>query len=335
MTANVQALDLTAEASAPRPATPFANPKVWRRADLSPTDWTVPVTAEVGAELKAVVTDLRRQPMPVNLLDPAEFAMDASRAMMAEVTAKVRDGIGFALIDRLPLDDWEVEETRAVYWLLASLLSRPVAQESWGTIFRDIVDNGNAGAAYENTPATRPLYYHTDNSASRLVNDYSTLMCIHGAAEGGASEYATLYNIYNAMAEAAPELLDRLFQPFYHHRQGIEPKGDPKISWAPAMAFDGEKLESRFSPNKITSGYKLAGVDMDNAARAALDTACALIDQRQLSALFMMERGQIQIINNREGLHQRREYKDGAVAEQKRHLMRLWLRDRGRRQFDG
>ena len=335
MTAKVQALDLTEKVAAARPATSFSNAKVWRRADLSPTDWTVPVTAEVGRELAAVVADLRRQPMPVNLLDPAEFEMDASRAMMAEVTAKVRDGIGFAVVDRLPLDDWEVEETRAVYWLLVSLLSRPVAQEAWGTIFRDIVTNGNAGADYANTPAGKTLFYHTDNSASRLVNDYTSLMCIHGAAEGGASEYATMYNLYNAMAEEAPDLLDRLFEPFYHHRQGIEPKGDPKISWAPAMAFDGEKLESRFSPNKIASGYTLAGVEMDNAARAALDTACAVIDKKELSALFMMERGQIQIINNREGLHQRREYKDGAVAEQKRHLMRLWLRDRGRRQFDG
>lgn len=335
MTAKVQALDLTEGVSAPRPATSFANAKVWRRADLSPTDWTVPVNAEVRGELKAVVADLRRQPLPVDLLDPAEFEMDASRAMMADVAAKVRDGIGFAIVDRLPLDDWEVEETRAVYWLLVSLLSRPVAQEAWGTIFRDIVEGGNIGADYEQTPATKTLFYHTDNSASRLVNDYTSLMCIHGAAEGGASEYATMYNLYNAMADEAPELLDRLFKPFYHHRQGIEPKGDPKISWAPAMAFDGEKLESRFSPNKIASGYKLAGVDMDNAARAALDTACDLIQKKELSALFMMERGQIQIINNREGLHQRAEFKNGAVAEQKRHLMRLWLRDRGRRQFDG
>ncbi|MGY8993192.1 MAG: TauD/TfdA family dioxygenase [Rhodospirillales bacterium] len=335
MTTKDQALDLTEEVSAPRPATFFSNAKVWRRADLSTSDWTVPVTAEVRAELEAVVADLRRQPMPVNLLDHAEFEMDASRAMMTEVTAKVRDGIGFAQIDRLPLDNWEVEETRAVYWLLISMLSRPVAQESWGTIFRDIVEHGNDGADYEITPAGKPLFYHTDNSASRLVNDYTSLMCIHGAAEGGASEYATLYNLYNAMADEAPELLDRLFEPFYHHRQGIEPKGDPAVSWAPALAFDGEKLESRFSPNKITSGYKLAGVDMDNAGRAALDTACDLIQKKELSAIFMMERGQIQVINNREGLHQRAEFKDGAATEQKRHLMRLWLRGRGRRQFDG
>ena len=94
MTTKDQALDLTEGVSAPRPATAFSNAKVWRRADLSPSDWTVPVTAEVRDELEAVVTDLRRQPMPVDLLDPAEFDMDASRAMMAKVTAKVRDGIG-------------------------------------------------------------------------------------------------------------------------------------------------------------------------------------------------------------------------------------------------
>ena len=330
------AIDLTSSTPATRPTGPFSNAKVWRRSDLSPSDWTVPVTDEVKQELNAVVADLRRQQMPVDLLDPAEFDLDASRAMMAAAAARVKDGIGFAVVDRLPLDAWEVEETRSVYWLLMNMLSRPVAQESWGTLFRDIVDDGKGGTKnYERATSGNQLAYHTDNSASRLVPDFTSLMCIHGAAEGGASEYATIYNLYNAMAEEAPDLLDRLFEPFYHHRQGIEPKGDPKVSWAPALAFDGEKLESRFSPNKISGGYDLAGVDMDNAARAALDTACALIRDKEVSAFFMMERGQIQVINNREGLHQRAEYKDGAAVAQKRHLMRLWMRDRGRRFFDG
>ena len=46
-----------------------------------------------------------------------------------------------------------------------------------------------------------------------------------------------------------------------------------------------------------------------------------------------MERGQLQLLNNLEFVHYRSAFTDD--ERHKRHLVRLWIRDRGRRGFDG
>ena len=72
------------------------------RATIAAPDWTVPVTPECLAELRAVLRELRRAPLPLFLLRPEEFELDACRAMMARVREILRDGVMFAVVDRLP-----------------------------------------------------------------------------------------------------------------------------------------------------------------------------------------------------------------------------------------
>ncbi|MBV8600993.1 MAG: TauD/TfdA family dioxygenase, partial [Candidatus Eremiobacteraeota bacterium] len=45
--------------------------------------------------------------------------------------------------------------------------------------------------------------------------------------------------------------------------------------------------------------------------------------------------GQIQLVNNRSTCHARTEFFDGDAAHEKRHLIRLWLRDSGKRGYRG
>jgi alpha-ketoglutarate-dependent taurine dioxygenase len=74
---------------------------------------------------------------------------------------------------------------------------------------------------------------------------------------------------------------------------------------------------------------------MDNLGRDALATAMSVIRKRDLSAHYQLERGQIVLFNNREGLHHRAEFKNGDALHEKRHLVRLWFRNEGRPFFDG
>lgn len=326
-------LDLTAGMER-RPNGPFAVAKVWTRASLRPSEWTVPVTDAVKRELAAVVASLRKQTLPVLLLRPEQFDLAASRRMMAEAKHMTDAGRGFTMIDRLPLDDWSEEEGRAVYWLLGQLFSQPVAQSSKGTIFREVVNaEGNFGYGHNGANGTGRLTYHSDNSSNRLIPTYAALFCLHGAEEGGESQYCSLYTMYNALSREAPDVLDRLFQPFFHDRQGKAPAGEPDVLMAPAVSYDGRYLTSRFSMNKIRNGYKKAGEEFDRRTQAAMENMIDIIDGGNLAAEYLMERGHIQIINNREGLHYRKAFRDGPVH--KRHMVRLWLRDTGSPFYEG
>ena len=329
-------LDLTHLSKGDRPRGSFANARTWTRASLSPADWTVQLGDAAKKELDGAVRQLRRESLPLYLLEPEHFALTASRATMAEARRTVDDGPGFAVVDRLPLDDWSETETSWVYWLLAKMYSRPVAQTMNGTIMRSVKNDPNdAERGIDAALTDKRLTYHNDNSGNRNLPNYTSLLCLYPSKEGGDSEYVTVCTLYNALAKEAPAQLDRLFQPFFHDRRGLQRDGDAKVILAPCFDMAGDRLLGRFSHNKITKGYQTAEVQIDNVTLDALECVQSIVPSRQLSVRYVMERGQIQIIDNHQGLHFRTDFKDGERLEEKRHLLRMWFREEGRPYFDG
>src|SRR5258708_40199262 len=116
--------------------------EAWVGADLRRSDWLLPLPAECLAELDAVVTTLRRNPLPAIALRPEHFPLPASRGFIDRVRATLDDGARFAVIDRLPVEQLSRDEAVTLYWLLSSLLCRPVAQKLDGTLLYDVHDTG-------------------------------------------------------------------------------------------------------------------------------------------------------------------------------------------------
>src|SRR6185295_9695568 len=115
---------------------------LWRGDTLPDTAGRVALPADVEQELDRLVESLDRDPLPLLLLRPDDFALSASRAFMREVKRTIDDGPGFAIVDRLPVERWSTDSARAVWWLLASLVARPVAQKWDGTSIYDVTDLG-------------------------------------------------------------------------------------------------------------------------------------------------------------------------------------------------
>ncbi|MEH6478214.1 MAG: TauD/TfdA family dioxygenase, partial [Sneathiella sp.] len=61
--------------------------------------------------------------------------------------------------------------------------------------------------------------FHTDNSYNICPPDHVTLLCLHPAQDGGISRVVSLNTAHNRLRETHPELLDRLYEPFYFDRQ--------------------------------------------------------------------------------------------------------------------
>jgi len=119
-----------------------AVPQAWTRATIGPADWTVTLDDRAIGELLIVRDELRRAPVPTFLLDPRDYALDACRAAMAEVCSVTQSGPMFAVLDRLPMAEIARDEAIQLYWLLSSLLARPVAQKITGQMFYDVMDTG-------------------------------------------------------------------------------------------------------------------------------------------------------------------------------------------------
>ena len=65
---------------------------------------------------------------------------------MAETKAILDEGIGVALVDRLPMDRLTAEQATAAHWVLGQMVGMPVAQKWDGTMIYDVTDTGRRAA---------------------------------------------------------------------------------------------------------------------------------------------------------------------------------------------
>jgi alpha-ketoglutarate-dependent taurine dioxygenase len=323
--------------------------QAWTAAALSPRDWTVPLTAGALAELRAVLAELRRSPVPMFLLDPADYRLDECRALMRRVRDQLRDGIMFAVLDRLPTEEMTAEEATGLYWLLCSLLARPVAQKLNGQMLFDVRDTGakmSPGSGVRPTVTNVDLTFHNDNAYNDTPPDYVCLLCLQTAKSGGVSRVISMPTVHNALLERHPDHLARLYQPLWYDRHAEHQADEPNAFSAPMFEVQGHpdgrpggrpggRLATRIALSEIHGGYALRPGGMDRGTRAALDAVQAVFDRPDLRVELDFKPGQIQYVNNRMTGHARTEFEDHPEPERKRHLVRLWLREAGRRGYRG
>ena len=316
-----------------------ALPPAWTRATIMPADWTVPLSDSAVRELLAVRDELRRAPVPTFLLDPKDFALDACRATMAEVRRVTQSGPMFAVLDRLPMDEVTREEAIDLYWLLSSLLARPVAQKLNGQMFYDVMDTGaklKPGSGIRPTVTNVDLRFHNDNSYNETPPEFVCLLCLHPAMRGGISQVMSVATVHDALERRHPELMGRLYRPFWYDRHAEHRPGEPTTFAAPMFECGGDgTIKARLALSEIHAGYALRGERLDNQTAAALAAVQSVFEQPELHVELGFEAGQVQYVNNRATGHARTEFTDFPEPERRRHLVRLWLRDAGRRGYRG
>jgi alpha-ketoglutarate-dependent taurine dioxygenase len=313
--------------------------QAWTRDTIAPNEWTVPLPAAALAEVRAVRDEIRRAPVPTFLLDPQDFRLDACRATMNEVRRVTQEGPMFAVLDRLPLDEMDRDEAIGIYWLLSSLLARPVAQKLNGQMFFDVMDTGaklKPGSGIRPTVTNVDLRFHNDNSYNETPPEYVCLFCLHPAKSGGISQVMSVATVHDALEKRHPELMPRLYRPFWYDRHAEHQPGEPTTYAAPMFerGADGT-VKARLALSEIHAGYALRGERPDNETAAALDAVQSVFDLPELHVELTFERGQIQYVNNRATGHARTEFVDFPEPERRRHLVRLWLRDGGKRGYRG
>jgi len=311
--------------------------QAWTRDTIRPSDWTVALPPDAVAELRQVVAEQRRAPLPLFLLSPADFALEACRATMARVREILRDGVMFAVVDRLPVEEWTREETLAAYWVLSSLLARPVAQKLNGQMLFDVRDTGaklKPGSGIRPTVTNVDLTFHNDNSYNETPPEVVALLCQQTAKAGGVSRVMSVYTVHNALLERHAALLPRLYRPFWYDRHAEHEPGDATTFAAPIFEWQ-DRLEARLAISEIKAGYALRGEAIDEETAAAIDAVLAVFARPELRVELDFRPGQIQYVNNRGTGHARTEFEDWPEDDRKRHLVRLWLRDAGRRSYRG
>ena len=310
--------------------------RAWLVGSFEPQETIVPLDDAAKAEIRRLIEDLHAKPLPLLLRSPEEFDLPALKAAMGKVNEKLHNGMGFSVIDALPMDDFDQEDMKAVFWIAGQFLGRTVAQRWDGTMIYDVTDTGKKfGYGVRGSFTNVELVFHTDNAFGVTPPDIVGLLCKYPAVSGGGSRFCSLYSVHNKMLAEHPALLRRLYQPMHYDRQAEHAPRAPKTTWAPFFRYDGKKLTARANVQLVRKGYEVAGADMEPELADALDAVEEIGNRADLWLELPIERGHMQYLNNVELVHYRSHFVDHEDPARKRHLFRTWHRERGLRSYDG
>ena len=332
---HVPFVDQIHEISKERLNKPIADFRAWTLDTLDPDTTITYLSDEAVDEARALARFIDDNPLPVLQRAPGHVDTPALAAAMEIIGARLKDGPGFGVIDRLPMEAMSIETATAVYWIMTRMIGRPVAQKWDGTMLNDVRDAGKRGYGVRRSVTNEELVFHTDNGFNLVLPDTVGLLCINQAKDGGVSRFASLYSMHNRLLEKFPKALDRLYRPVLFTRHAEHAEGEPKIMRAPVFHWDGRILSIRPNVNYIREGYDLAGLKVDAELDEALAALAAIAEEPDLWVEMRMERGQLQYLNNRGVVHYRSAFTDFEEPERKRHLIRVWCREAGRPTYNG
>lgn len=255
-------------------------------------------------------------------LDAASFA-----GISGKILNELRHGRGFVVLRGLTLDEF-------IY--ACPHLGQIIPQTNAGDLFYSVRDEGIRIESDYGKPGVRTsktnagFDFHTD-SPSRLAGhtpEFIALYVSQTARSGGESALVNAYAVHQIIERERPDLLARLYQPFWIDRRAEVPPGEEPIVPVPVFSRGhGDSLTVRYLRLYIAKGHEQSGATLAGAELEALDFLESVMNRPGMAVTVPMERGDVQIINNRFLLHSRTEFVDYPEPELKRHYVRIWLND--------
>lgn len=301
------------------------SPVAWRGETLQtrPEQWLYELNE---AEVTAIVTAAQAavgQGVPLTALTRSDFPLTGLERALNDWRDRIDRGHGMVLVRGLPARSIGREVAAAAYWLIGLQLGQPTAQNPAGELLVDIRDTGAPPSDHNvRLYKTRAeLAFHTDGA------DIIGLLCLRGAKSGGVSRVCSSVEVYNQVVARRPELSPLLEQEFHHHAHGQLGPDGPKTFRYPIVSREG----GIFRMMLLTWYIRNAAEDFPELA-ALSDSEQSLLDLLEwlpfepgIALDMNFQEGDMQFLKNSVVLHARTDYEDWDSAEEKRHLLRLWL----------
>jgi hypothetical protein len=315
-------------------AEPIRGPSAWQRSDFPdgevPT-WRFP--RAVIAELERAILEIRAQGKRLEDVTPADFPLPSFASHAARLRDELTSGRGFAVLKGFPIDAFSEQESAMAYWGLGTFFGRPLPQNVRGERLYSVRDEGYditrdygaVGVRFSKT--TSALHFHTDSAPALMGDtpDVVGLFALHVARAGGESALVSAVTAHNVFVAERPDLLARLYRSYHIDRHAELRPGESATLQAPVFTWNGG-IAIRYFRFYIPKGHEAAGVALEAQDIKPLDYLDSITRRPELQVTFSMERGDIQLVNNRWILHSRTAFEDHAEPARRRHLLRLWLK---------
>src|SRR5262249_53110377 len=178
----------------------------------------------------------------------------------------------------LPIDRYSDDEAAIIYWGIATHLAKPIPQNARNEYLFSVRDEGynfqrDYGAAGVRISRTADaIEFHTDSSAAYAgyTPDIVSLLALRTAKSGGATAIVSGQTAHNILLEERPDLLARLYAPYYFDRRAELQPGQSETIEAPVFTFH-DSLAIRYFRFNLMKGYETAGAALTRGDTDPLD----------------------------------------------------------------
>lgn len=306
---------------------PIDHPAAWKATDFeSKDDFSIDLTARQIDAFELEVAAYKKSDGSHMGLSPATFPLAAIAEDVERWRREIQEDRGLLMLRGFPTDRMPLPDLRLLFLGLGAHFGRPVSQSANGELIADVVNIGGKDRNERAYRSSRELKLHTDRC------DHIGMLCLRKAMEGGESGYASALAVHNEMLKSAPHLLEPLYNGFHHHRFGEQPPGEPIVTpeRIPTISVTDGVPSVICIRGYIDLAAEEGHVSLSDEEIEALDTFEALANRQDFRLNLTIEPGEASFTNNCCVLHTRTAFEDSPNPAERRHILRLWLREDNR-----
>ncbi|KAI1828495.1 Clavaminate synthase-like protein [Xylaria intraflava] len=298
----------------------ICHPFAWNTADFVEESSFVYYLSEAEkAELRQAKDDFKAQELDGNLVNRENFHLPTLGPKLQALGYDLYNGKGFHVVRGLDPNSYAVEDLVIIQLgIQAYVADQRGRQDHRGNMLVHIVaDNSSEIKLGHHRHSTSAISFHNEEAG-----DVISWLTRSTSKSGGRCILAPIYTIYNILATHRPDVIRTLTKSDW-------PIAFPRFHCRPLMFYHESKLIMNFGRTPLLGSPAHPRPEHlpqpNDRQREALDLVEAIAQALQIE--IKTRSGDMHFINNFTILHRREGFVDGASPDEKRHLVRMRLRN--------
>ena len=298
-------------------------PGEWKLSDLQNNkDWIIELNKHDQKEIIDATTFSLKSTKALIDLKAADFPISTFQKKIEAAKVQLKTGLGFVLLRNLPVNQFNDDEVKVMFWGLGQYLGYPEPQDKAGSLLHVVTDTGAKVKNSDNArgfQTNQELQFHTDGA------DVFALLCLRNAKSGGLSKLVSSVAVFNEIEKIRPDLSEVLQEDFYFDTRAQNPN-EEKIQKVPIFVKHNNLVSALHKRRYIETAQRFLDVpDLTLKQIEALNLIDKLCNNKKFCFSLKLKPGDLEIASNATTFHSRENYEDYSDPSKKRCMLRLWL----------